>query len=173
MVRGYTDASGAYRVNTRVSSSTFIYRPENVFVEDNVYVGHYTVLDGSARLAIGEGTQVSAWSGLLTHSSHISIRLYGRHYLECPEEQKKGYQLEPVTLGRCVFIGSRVLVLPGVTIGDGALVAAGSIVRADVAAFDVVAGDPATVVGDTREMDKAYLEDDPQLLAWYTEWQER
>lgn len=52
----------------------------------------------------------------------------------------------PVHIGNNVWIGTRVLVLPGVTIGDGAVVAAGSVVSKDVPANTLVAGVPAKVI---------------------------
>lgn len=54
----------------------------------------------------------------------------------------------PIVLGRGVWLGSNVTVLPGVTIGDGAVVAAASVVTMDVPANTVVAGSPARVVRD-------------------------
>ncbi|GEC99067.1 acetyltransferase [Kocuria varians] len=54
----------------------------------------------------------------------------------------------PIVLGRGVWLGSNVTVLPGVTIGDGAVVAAASVVTKDVPANTVVAGSPARVVRD-------------------------
>lgn len=53
----------------------------------------------------------------------------------------------PVVLGRGVWFGSNVTVLPGTTIGDGAVVAAGAVVTKDVAPGAVVAGVPARVIG--------------------------
>lgn len=49
-------------------------------------------------------------------------------------------------VGDNVWIGNRAIVLPGVTIGDGAVVGAGSVVTRDVPARTVVAGNPARVV---------------------------
>lgn len=53
---------------------------------------------------------------------------------------------KPVTIGDDVWIGTRAVILKGVTIGDGAVVAAGSIVRSDVPAHSVVGGNPARVL---------------------------
>ncbi|SCH02904.1 Streptogramin A acetyltransferase [uncultured Clostridium sp.] len=50
------------------------------------------------------------------------------------------------TVGNDVWIGCNVVVLPGVTIGDGAVVAAGSIVSKDIPAYAIVAGVPARVI---------------------------
>ena len=171
MLWGHLDASGAWRERTRMSDTSLIYHPERVSIDDNVFVGHFTILDGTGGLEIGEGTQISARACVLTHSSHKAIRLYGKHYVEVPEAEKKGYEVEHVAIGRYVFIGVGALILPGVTVGSGSLIAAGSIVTRDVGAFEIVSGNPATVVGDTRNLDKDYLED-PRLSGWYNEWQD-
>ncbi len=169
MVYGYRDASGAFRERTRISDTALLYHPENIFLSDNVFVGHYNILDGTGRIDIGEGTQFAAWVGIFTHSSHIAIRLHGDRYLDVPEYEKKGYQVEPIQIGKYVYVGAGAKVLPGVTIGDGALVSAGSLVLKDVAAFEIVSGVPAKAVGDTRKMDEPFLQD-PQLLESYSAW---
>ena len=61
----------------------------------------------------------------------------------------------PVRIGDRVWIGYRALVLPGVTIGEGAVVAAGAVVSRDVEPFTIVAGTPAKVIG-TRERSLDY-----------------
>lgn len=53
----------------------------------------------------------------------------------------------PVVIGDRVWIGYRAIVLPGVSIGDGAVVGAGSVVTRDVQPFQIVAGNPARVIG--------------------------
>jgi len=53
----------------------------------------------------------------------------------------------PVTIGDRVWIGYRAMVLPGVTIGEGAVIAAGAVVAKDVAPYTIVAGNPAREVG--------------------------
>jgi len=52
-----------------------------------------------------------------------------------------------ILIGKDVFIGTRAMILKGVSIGDGAVVGAGAVVTKDVAAGDIVAGNPARVVG--------------------------
>ena len=170
MLYGYMDNSGVWRPKTRISDTASIYRRDRVLIENNVFIGHYTILDGTGGLEIGEGTQISSWAGLFSHSSHVSIRLYGKHYQEVPEGRKKGYRIGPVRTGKYVFVGVGAKILYGTIIGDGALVSPGSIVRGDVEPFAIVAGDPAEVIGDTRDLDSEYLQD-PQLKGWYDEWQ--
>lgn len=52
-----------------------------------------------------------------------------------------------ITVGADAFIGARAIVLPGVTIGEGAVVGAGAVARKDVEPMDIVAGNPARVIG--------------------------
>lgn len=155
-----------------MSDTVFFYHPERIRVSENVFVWHYTILDGTGGLEIGEGSQIGAWVGIFTHSSHIAIRVYGNHYQEIPESQKKAYPIVPVKIGKYVFIGAGAKILPGVTIGNGALIGAGAIVSKNVNDFEIVSGNPAEVIGDTRKLDKRYL-NDPQLLEWYQEWQQK
>ena len=88
MVWGYGDASGDWRAKTRISDTVYFNHPEKIFIEDNVYIGHFSILDGTAELSIEEGVQLAGWNGIYTHSSHISIRLYGEHYQEIPEDER-------------------------------------------------------------------------------------
>ena len=61
--------------------------------------------------------------------------------------QQQGYQPErPVNIGNDVWIGARVIILPGVTIGDGCVIGAGAVVTKDVPGYSVCAGNPAKVV---------------------------
>jgi len=170
MLWGYQDSSGAWRPRTRISDTVFFYHPERIKIGDNVFVWHYTILDGTGELTIEDGCQIGAWVGIFTHSSHIAIRLYGNHYQEVPEHLKKGCSIEAVTIGKYSFIGAGSKIFPGVKIGKGVLVSAGSIVTHSVEDYAIIAGSPAEVIGDTRRLDKHYLKE-PQIMVWYEEWQ--
>lgn len=170
MLWGYLNSDGTWLKKTRVSSSSVISHKSRVDIGDNVYIGHYCILDGIGGLKIGVGSQISARTAIYTHSSHISIRLYGHHYTEVDENDKKAFCIEPVTIGDFVYIGTNATILQGVTIGHGALIAAGTVVKEDVANYQIMAGSPARVVGSTKEMDEAYLVD-PCIKQWYDEWQ--
>jgi len=170
MLLGYRDACGDWRNKTRISDTVYFYRQENINISDNVFVWHYTIIDGTGGVEIGEGAQIGAWVGIFTHGSHLSIRIYGKHYQEIPESEKKGYIIKPVKIGKYVFIGAGAIIFPGVVVGDGAIVSAGSFVTKNVKPFEIVSGNPANVVGDTRKLDKRYLKD-PLIKSWYEEWQ--
>ena len=177
MVWGYHNCDGSYRPRTRISDTVFFYHKEKINIADNVFIGHYTILDGTGGIEIEEGAQIGVWVGIFTHSSHIAIRIYGNHYQEIPEAQKKGYPIAPVKIGKYSFIGasSKILpasskILPGVKIGKGVIVAADSTVKEDVPDFMIVSGNPAKITGDTRKLDQRYIRD-LKIRQYYEEWQ--
>ena len=55
-------------------------------------------------------------------------------------------EIRPVSIGNDVWIGSRVTILPGVNIGDGAIIAAGAVVTKDVPSYAIVGGVPAKLL---------------------------
>lgn len=55
-------------------------------------------------------------------------------------------ECRPVVIGSDVWIGARVIILPGVHIGDGAVIGAGSVVTKDVPAYGIVGGNPAKLI---------------------------
>jgi acetyltransferase-like isoleucine patch superfamily enzyme len=131
-------------------------------------VFHYSILDASHGLTIGEGCQIGAWVGLFTHSSHIAIRLYGADYTK--HDRHEGYLTGPVSIGRYTFIGPHSVIMPNTRIGKGSLVSAYSYVQGDFPDFAVISGNPARVTGDTRKIDARYLRSCPELQPLYDRW---
>jgi len=170
MLWGFRDSSGKWRRNTRISDTALLYQRQNIRVDDMVFIWHYTILDGTGGLDIGEGTQIGAWVGIFTHSSHIAIRVNGPRYHEVPESEKKGFLIKPTKIGRHVFVGAGARIMPGVTIGDGALISSGALVNSSVPPFQIVGGNPAKIIGDVRHLDQKYLRRNPEIKAWYETW---
>jgi maltose O-acetyltransferase len=74
---------------------------------------------------------------------HEVLLLTGGHVIGPPGRRAAALTCKPIVVGRGAWLGARVTVLPGVTIGDGAVVAAGAVVTRDVPPHTVVAGVPA------------------------------
>ncbi len=159
MVYGYRcRVDGKFRKMTRISSSTVIMNKRNLQIGDNVWIWHYSIIDATNKVQIGEGCQIGAWVGIFTHSSHIAIRLYGgESYIRTPQSERKGYVNGEVSIGAYSFIGARAAVMPGVSIGKGCLIAAGTLVNKSVPDFSIVAGSPGVVKGSTKDLDKEFF----------------
>jgi acetyltransferase-like isoleucine patch superfamily enzyme len=71
----------------------------------------------------------------------------------------KEYRLGPVEIGSEVMIGANSTILPGVTIGDGAIVSAGTLVHKDVPSGAFVGGNPMRVIYSKEEMEKRWAND--------------
>ena len=151
--------------NTRISSSAFLDHPETLYLSDHIYISHYSVIEASNNLTIEEGVQIANFVSITTHSSHHSIRLYGKHYSEFPD--KIGYVKGEIKIGAYTFVGPYSLIMPGTIIGKGCIVAAYSQVKGNFPDYSIIAGNPAKVVGNTKDKDNDFLEKYPQLRTYY------
>jgi len=117
--------------------------PPGIVVGRDVFIGKGAKLDWShgRHITIGDHATIADGARLLCHDASSRARL-GATWVA------------PVSIGRGVFVGVDALIMPGVTIGDGAVVGAGSVVTHDVRPGIVVAGSPAVAVGSVRELDE-------------------
>ena len=115
------------------------------------------VVVDSGRLTIGHGTNVNGLGTKLLCAQEITIgefctfswdvQVLDTDFHAVTRDGVELPKTAPVRIGDRVWVGTRAVVLKGVTIGDGAVVGAGSVVTRDVPAGAVVAGVPAVVVG--------------------------
>ena len=108
----------------------------------NAYIGYGIYLDvsGLKRLEIGDNFIIASESLLLLHRREISKYYQGMNPHDIPMREGT------IKIGDNVQIGMRALILPGVTIGDGAVIGANSVVTRDVPPYTTVAGQPAKVI---------------------------
>lgn len=110
-----------------------VYRSKGIKIGKDSIIGEWVVLDGRGDLTIGDHVDIA--TGVMIYNS--------QHDINDPEFSAKTY---PVEVGDYVFIGPRSIVLPGIKIGEGAVIAAGAVVTKDVAPFAVVGGVPAKFI---------------------------
>ena len=168
MVGKYKRTDGTRLPRTRVSNTTVIQGEKGLNIADNVFIGHFNFIDAGNGLYIETGCQITNYVSILTHSSHKAIRLYGAKYGQVGP--MKAYGEGKVFIGKYTFVGPHSVIMPGTTIRKGSLVSAFSMVKGEFPEFSIIAGNPAKVVGDTREMDKQYLKEHPELKDYYYEW---
>jgi acetyltransferase-like isoleucine patch superfamily enzyme len=130
---------GGFEVDGLVS----LQRGARVVVDSGVLrIGHATSINGLGKILVAE--RVTIGSGC-TVSWEVQILDNDFHRMTVAGEERPS--VAPVTIGDRVWIGTRAVILKGVTIGDGAVVAAGSVVTKDVPPGTVAAGVPARPVG--------------------------
>lgn len=112
---------------------------------DNIQLNDYVHIAAIERVEIGNNTLIASRVFI---SDHNHGQYDGRNKSSSPSVSPVDRPLvsRPVKIGCNVWIGEQVCILPGVTIGDGAIVGAGSIVIKDVPAQSIVAGNPAKVI---------------------------
>lgn len=156
MVYGLRSGDGTPREHSRISTHARIESPERLLLGDHVFIGHFNYIDASGGLQIDEGCQITNFVSVLTHSSHLAVRLERERYWG--HAAPAGLRRQASRLGAWTFIGPHSLIAPGTTLGRGVLVRAYSFVSGEVPDFAVLEGQPARVVGDTRELDRAWIE---------------
>lgn len=113
----------------------------NISVGNHLFVNHDAVFMDGGQITIGDNVEIGPKVGIYTinHSENPA------------EHNREILRAKPVTIGDGVWIGGSATILGGVTIGDYAVIGAGSVVTHDVAAHTVVAGNPARVIRKTHE----------------------
>ncbi len=108
---------------------------DKIIIGDGTIIGMWATMDGREGITIGKNVNLSSEVALWTL----------QHDYNSPTFATSG---GPIVIGDRAWISFRATVLPGVTIGEGAVVAANSVVTKDVAPFTVVGGIPAKKIGE-------------------------
>lgn len=117
---------------SRVSAPLSGVRFHNVSIGRNVIVMPGCLMMSAGGITIEDGAMIAANVQLISNNHD----LYERQVITC----------RPVRIGKNAWIGAGATILPGVTIGDNAVVGAASVVTRDVAPDTIVAGNPARVI---------------------------
>ncbi len=108
----------------------------NISLGAGVFLNFNCVVLDVARITIGDGTQIGP-----------NVQLLTADHPRDTEARRKGLEFgRPITIGRNVWIGGGAIILPGVMIGDDAIIGAGSVVTRNVPAGATVVGNPARPV---------------------------
>ncbi|MEO7851105.1 MAG: acyltransferase [Rubrivivax sp.] len=156
MVYGVRSGDGAWRAHSRISSHAHVETPKQLMLGDHVFIGHFSYVDASGGLQIDDGCQITNHVSVLTHSSHRALRLERERYWG--HAAPVGIERAATQLGAWTFVGPHSVIAPGAQLGRGVLVKAYSFVSGTVADFAVVEGQPARVVGDTRDLDRGWID---------------
>lgn len=111
-------------------------------VGKDVFVGDHVRIDGghAGLIYIDDHAHITGGCRLLCHQRNLF------HYRKGDDAAKLPYKTGKIHIGKGVMIGMESLIMPGVTIGDGAIVGAFSLVTKDIPAWTIATGRPAKVV---------------------------
>lgn len=115
----------------------------NLVIGKDTIIGFGAFLDGRDKIIIGDHVDIA--SEVMVYNSEHDIN-----------SDDFSVTLSEVEIGDYCFIGPRAIILPGVKIGKGAVVAAGAVVTKDVPEFSIVGGIPAEVIGERKLKDPRY-----------------
>ncbi len=119
-------------------------------VGKNVFVGSKLWIDtGHANMIVlDDHVHIASECTLLCHQRNLSNYSVGDDYA------KLGYKVEKIHLKKGCLIGQRTMILPGVTVGEGAIIGAYSLVTKDIPAWTIATGRPTKVIKQIQERPK-------------------
>lgn len=124
--------------NSVIFRRSDVLAPNKIEIGENCAIGWFTHLDGRGGIKIGNNTNISSYAKIVT----------GTHDIDSNDFVKGCFK--QVVIGDNVWICTGALILPGVKIGNGAVVAAGAVVNKDVGPYEVVGGVPAKKIRERK-----------------------
>lgn len=156
--------------NVVIEDGVRIFHPENIIIEDNVYIGHNTLLKGYHN-----GTMIirrDTWIGqnCFFHSAGgleigravgigTSVKILSSSHIN--DDLDQPVLFNPLEFNRVIIedgadIGVGAILLPGTTIGEGAIIGAGSVVTKNVEPYAIAVGNPAKVINSRKDQNDLY-----------------
>lgn len=144
-----------------INRGLIVHKPQNIIIGRNVYIGRMARLScfGEGNIQIEEGCYICHFFTALTADELIIkkntliasyVAVIGENHGMNPEARVRyGNQTligKPVTIGENCWIGEKVIILPGVTIGDWSIIGAGSVVNKPIPSYSIAVGNPAKVI---------------------------
>lgn len=141
-LRRYLHSVGS---NLKVHEGVRIRNVDRLVCGDNVVIGVNNFLQAAGWIILGDyvliGPDVKIWSV--------------NHVFKDPDVPviKQGYEEKKVTIGNNVWIGANCFIMPGVEIGDGCIVSAGSVLgKKVISPYSILAGNPARKIGTRKKV---------------------
>jgi maltose O-acetyltransferase len=137
--------------NSTIHMFANFFNPQNIVIGQDTIIGDHCFLDGRAPLTIGSHVGIASQVLIYNDEHDLHSSDYGNSF-------------GPVTIGDYVFVGPRAIILPNVTIGTGAVVAAGAVVTKNIPDFEIWGGIPAKKISDRQLKNPNYRLGRPMLF---------
>lgn len=118
-----------------IYSESIFRRPDNIVIGEGTIIGDCCELDGRGGIKIGKNCNLSS-----------EVRIWTAQH--DPQGSDFDYVREPVTIGDKCWISSNTVILPGVNLGDGVVLAAGAVLTKNAEPYSIYAGVPAKKIAD-------------------------
>ena len=115
----------------------------SIIIGNNVSIGHHCHISACDKIEIGDGTLTGKWVTIIDNS-HGECTL--NEMMSMAPTTRPLYSKGRVSIGKNVWIGDKATILPGVTIGDGVIVGANSVVTKDIPPYKIAIGCPAKII---------------------------
>ena len=137
MVKGDLDIHERVRFSSSITPIELaVHKNAKLEIGENTYINYGTSISAFKSVEIGKNCNIG---------TYVNITDNNFHRIE-PERRNEMPESDPVIIGSDVWLGTRVIVLPGVKVGDGSVIGAGSVVTKDIPSRVVAAGVPAKVI---------------------------
>lgn len=133
--------------NTTIMKGFSMRGPQGISLGDYVPINIRCFLDGNGGLTIGNNVMIAPNVSIYT-ANHKFDRLDTAMIFQ-------GVELAGVIIENDVWLGANSIILPGVHIGEGAIVAAGSVVTKDVEPYSIVGGNPAKFIKSRKDLNSS------------------
>lgn len=120
--------------NLRLGRKIIVEHPENIYTGKNVLIHHCAYIYAYSKVTLEDGVYIGKGASLITPS---------HDFTKTGEKLERNVVSKPITICKDAVINSESIILGGVTVGEGAIVAAKSLVTSDVKPYTYVIGVPA------------------------------
>jgi acetyltransferase-like isoleucine patch superfamily enzyme len=163
--RSYFSSKVAYNIGRLhgLKLRIFLYRKIGMKVGRNCVVRRGVYLGSPNELELGDGSFIGRANlyctggvkiGKNVNVSDGAVIITAKHDVNSPSFEAL---YEPITVNDWAWIATNAIVLAGVTIGEGAVIAAGAVVTKDVSPYSIVGGNPAKVIGERKKQAFTYV----------------
>ena len=121
-----------------IDHSVIIIAPEKVRIGNHCRISYGTFLNGTGSIIIGDDVLIGMNVKVIT-TNHVFDRI------DIPIREQ-GEISKPIIIGNDVWIGANVIILPGISIGNGCIIGAGSIVTRNLPDYSIAVGNPAKII---------------------------
>lgn len=137
--------------NSSIIEGSILFDRNNaaVSIGDRTFIGGQSLIVCAEKIEIGNDVLISWGCTIVDHNSHAVAWDARKNDVIAWSQGKKDWsevKISPVRINDRAWLGFNSIILKGVTIGEGAIIGAGSVVTKDVPAYTIVAGNPARII---------------------------